>query len=204
MRIRVACIVEGHGETDAVPVLLRRMVAAMDSNVELDIPRPQRFDRSKFARRPDEFTKAVLLAGAKATPLGGVLVLLDADDDCPAQLGPDLLGQAQRAHADLPIAVVLAQREFESWFLAAAESLRGQRQLPVDLVSPEHPEDIRGAKEWLRNKLPRGAAYSATVDQPALAARMDLLQARSALSFDKLWRDVEQLLAVLKSRQENH
>lgn len=32
----------------------------------------------------------LLLAAAKAGANGAVLVLLDADDDCPAELGPQL------------------------------------------------------------------------------------------------------------------
>jgi hypothetical protein len=36
MKVRLACIVEGHGETSAVPVLLRRMAAAIKgSHIEL-------------------------------------------------------------------------------------------------------------------------------------------------------------------------
>jgi hypothetical protein len=56
---------------------------------------------------------------------GGVLVLIDADDDCPAHLGPALLARAREARSDVPVSVVLANREFEAWFLAAAPSLAG-------------------------------------------------------------------------------
>ena len=119
-----------------------------------------------------------------------VLVLIDADDDCPAKLGPSLLRRLRGRLPDRPSAVVLAKREFEAWFLAAARSLRGCRGLAQDLGPPAHPEEIRGAKEWLARRMGR---YRPTLDQPALAAVMDLEEARRAPSFDKLWRDLERI-----------
>jgi hypothetical protein len=46
---------------------------------------------------------------------------------------------------------------------------------------------------WMRERL-CGRRYSPTVDQPSLAAAIDLRQARGAPSFDKLWREVERLI----------
>lgn len=40
-------------------------------------------------------------------------VLLDADDDCPAELGPSLLKRCREA-TGLPVAVVGADREFHA------------------------------------------------------------------------------------------
>jgi hypothetical protein len=51
---------------------------------------------------------------------------------------------------------------------------------------------VRGAKGWLNARMPRG--YSPTIDQPALTAVFDLEQARTAPSFDKLIRELTQLL----------
>jgi hypothetical protein len=79
---------------------------------------------------------------------------------------------------DLPVFVILAQREFECWFLAAAESIRGKRGLPADLAPPQDPEAVREAKGWLRDRM-QGRVYSETIDQPALAAVFDLNQARA-------------------------
>jgi hypothetical protein len=199
MNVPLACIVEGHGETSAVPILLRRMAAAIDDRIELRIPHPVRLPKSKLLQ-PGELEKAIQLAAAKVAPFGGVLILLDADDDCPATLAPALLARAHSAWPDLPVAVVLPKREFESWFLAAAESLRERFRLPEDVHTPADPEGIRGAKEWLEDKLV-GGRYSPTVDQPALAAIFDLQQARVASSFDKLWREMERLLTVLGELQ---
>jgi len=192
MRVQIACVVEGHGETSALPVLLRRIAAIIDTAIDLDIPNPIRIQRSKL-QIPGELEKAVQLAAGKVAPHGRILILMDADDDCPATLAPALLDRAKASRSDLPIAVVVANREFESWFLAAAESLRARFHSPVESPTPANAEEIRGAKEWLRERL-SGGRYSPTVDQPALAAIFDLRQARAAPSFDKLWREMERLL----------
>ena len=130
-----------------------------------------------------------------------MLILLDADDDCPATLGPQLLRRARAARPDRTIGLVLARREYEAWFLAAAASLAGKRDLPAGLQPPPQPETIRGAKEWLRARLPRGQRYRETVHQPAFTALFDLQQARNADSFDKCYREIVRLIAVLTQTQ---
>ncbi|MGH2705900.1 MAG: DUF4276 family protein [Actinomycetota bacterium] len=141
-----------------------------------------------------ELERYVALAARDVAEWGGILILLDADDDCPATLGPGLETRALAARGDRKIAVVVAKREFEAWFLAGASSLRGQRGFPGDLQAPTNPEEIRGAKEWLAARM-SGASYSPTVDQPALAAILDLEATRaSAPSFDKWCREIGDLL----------
>jgi len=72
--------------------------------------------------------------------------MLDADDDCPATMGPELLKRARAAVPHTPVGLVLAKCEFEAWFLASAESLAGRRGLPDVLSPPANPESIRGQK----------------------------------------------------------
>ncbi|MFD0884698.1 DUF4276 family protein [Streptosporangium algeriense] len=155
---------------------------------------PRRVPRSRLVARGG-VENAVLQASYQLTGAGGILLLIDSDDDCPATLGPELLRRACEARGDREISVVLACREFEAWFLAAAESLSGHRGLADPLLPPPDPEGIRGAKEWLSARKSDGTRYRETVDQAALAALFDLEQARKAApSFDKFWRDVERLL----------
>jgi hypothetical protein len=191
--IKVGLVVEGHGDFKAAPILFRRIGYDIDTNVVLDIQQPIRRLRSSLVNKDGELERAVELAALKARPHGGVFVILDSDDDCPAELAPNLLVRAERAGMGLPVSVILPQREFEGWFLAAAESLRGQRGLPADLARPVDPEAIRGAKGWLREHM-HGRAYSETIDQPALTAIFDLKQARSANSFDKCYRDLRSFI----------
>lgn len=194
--ICLASIVEGHGEVDAVPTILRRICTAIDSTRVVAVLRPIRVRRGQIIK-PGEVERYVELAARRlgGRP-GGVLVLLDADDDCAAEMGNALHRRASDQRSDTEFAVVLPVREFESWFLAAAASLAGHRGLRGDLQPPQRPDGVRDAKGWLQRNRIDGRAYSPTVDQPALAARFDLEQARSgAPSFDKLWRDVERLMS---------
>jgi hypothetical protein len=87
----------------------------------------------------------------------------------------------------------LAKHEFESGFIAAAGSLAGHRALPQGFVPPPKPEGIRGAKEWMSQRMGQ-RGYSATLDQPALASLMDIHAARACDSFDKLARELVRLL----------
>ena len=132
----------------------------------------------------------LLLAAAKAGDTGWILVLLDADDDCPVTLALDIATRAREVLPNRPISVVCANREFEAWFLASAESLDGRRSLKVALREvPADPDAIRGAKEWLSRRMTAGR-YRETTDQPAFAAIMDLEAARSrSRSFRKLCTD---------------
>ena len=196
--IRIACIVEGHGEVTAVPVLIRRIAALRDPGLYVEIPLPIRIKRDKFLRKRRELERSVLLATAKAGPRGGVFILIDADADCPATLGPRLLKETTDARRGFPISVVLAKHEYESWFLAAARSLRGRRGLPSDLEPPDDPEAIRGAKEWLSSRIAGPRSYSPTVDQAGLSQAMDLEACRTTDSFDKCYREIVALIDALR------
>jgi Domain of unknown function (DUF4276) len=192
----VVPVVEGHGEVQAVPILLRRLAALIDPLRPVDVRQPIRGNRSTLTH-PDKAERFLSLAVQKLGDApGAVLVLLDADDDCAADVGPALLQVCERIRPGLHVSVVLATIEYEAWFLAAATSIRGQRGLPHDLVPPSAPETVRDCKGWLQSRRTDGLSYGATTDQPALTALFDLGMARSGSpSFDKLWRDVERLMA---------
>jgi hypothetical protein len=194
---QLAAIVEGHGDVKAVPLLIRRIASSLDPGMPLQVLPPLRVPRYKLVTA-GEAERAVELAARKTRGKGAVVVLVDSEDDCPAKIGPDLLRRAASARSDVPIAVVLAKREYESWFLAAAESLRGHRGLADDLTAPAKPESIRGAKEWLSARRASGVKYREVLDQPALTAVFDLSAARRADLFDKCFREVERLLNDLR------
>jgi hypothetical protein len=197
--LQMACIVEGHGDVRAVPILVRRIAAEIDPAITLHVLPPLRVPRFKLAKE-GELERAVELAARKTAGAGAVLVLVDSEDDCPATKAPELLQRARAARSDVPAAVVLAKREYEAWFLAAAESLRGHRGLAQDLTTPAQPEEIRGAKEWLRHRMPADMKYRETLDQLALTAVFDLAAARRADSFDKCYREITRLLQDLQKR----
>lgn len=191
---RIVVVVEGHGDVESVPIIVRRLVATDQPECGVEVAFPIRIPRHRIVKKA-ELERAVLLArGRLEGNDGGVLIVIDADDDCPAHLGPKLLGECRSVAPDLRVAVTLAMREMESWFLAAASSLAGQRGLSAGIIAPPDPETIRDAKGWLSGRLPGGTAYSPVVDQPALAALFDLDQAMACPSFRKFRRDVRYLV----------
>lgn len=103
-------------------------------------------------KRRGGLEKAVRIAIVQHCP-DGVLVILDADNDCPATEGPKLLTRVRAVARDTPVGLVLAKCEFEAWFLAAAESLAGHQGLRKPLRPPANPEAIPKAKEWLDDKM---------------------------------------------------
>ena len=200
--VRIAAIVEGHGECEAVPILIRRIAQAIDPGFVPRILPPLRIPASRLLKQ-GEMERSLDFAARKLEGRGGIVIIVDCDWEncCPAEEGPLLLKRALATRGDVPIAVVFAKREFEAWFLAAAESLRGKFGLPGDLESPAYPESIRGAKEWLTDKMPPGRAYAETTDQPAFAAVFDMDTARRADSFDKCYRDIKNMLEQLRQSE---
>jgi hypothetical protein len=194
--IRLAIIVEGHGEREAVPVLIRRIAAEINPALSIEICSSQRIPETKLLKA-DETRNAIEYAARKIGGKGGIVIIVDCDrkNGCPAKDGPALLKRANKIRPDVPISVILAKKEFESWFIAAAASIRGKRGLSSTLEEVADPESIRGAKEWLSDRMPPHFPYSETTDQPALTALFDMALARKRSgSFDKCYREIEKLL----------
>ncbi len=179
-------IVEGHGEVAAVPVLLRRLRDLAQAHA-LDVNPPIRLHRDQFFREP-EVRRAVRLA-MKQNDCAAVLLLFDGDNegDCPRDQMPRILGWARGEAGRMPCAAVMAYREYEAWFLASIESLRGRRGIRADAESHPNPEQPRGAKSHHEARMAPGGHYHETSHQPALTALFDMqLAFRRCRSFRHL------------------
>jgi hypothetical protein len=194
-QLRVAAIVEGHGEYESIRALLTRIWSELLDGAQIEVLRPIRHKRHQLVREA-ELRRAVDLAAKKllaylpepAVP-SLILVLLDADEDKPCQLAPTLLAWARAARSDMDIVCIVANVEYETWFIAAAESLSDY--LDLDSAIPDQPETARLGKGWIERRF-RGTKYSETQDQPAMTAVMDLALCRArSPSFDKLCRELE-------------
>jgi len=190
--LRVVPIVEGYGDVEAVPLLLRRIFFEDLSRTDVTILRSIRVPKTKLLKS-GELERAVELAARQTQNGDAVLILIDADDDCSAALAPQLLSRATGVRPDRNIRVVLANKEYEAWFIAAVASIAGHRNLRFDLLPPVAPETIRDAKGWLTQSSYPHSTYRKTLDQPALTQIFDLHQARVCPSFDKLCRDMASL-----------
>jgi hypothetical protein len=131
---------------------------------------------------------------------GLILLLLDAEQACPANLAPALLAAVNEQCPHISnVTCVLAVKEFENWLIAGATGFAGKTELglPDPLVLPQDPETRKGSA-WLaeqRQQAKRGSTYSKTVDGVQFVKRMDLGAARaSSPSFDKLCRELAKLI----------
>jgi hypothetical protein len=184
-------IVEGYGEVQAVPELVRRVLQHHQA-YEISVDHPIRQSRSKLARE-DTFKAAVAVA-RKQTDCSAILVVFDADKDCPADLAPQLLRWGADQLGEFPLWVVIAKREYEAWLIASIESLQGRRNIRSDARPPDDVEVIHDAKGWLSAQMPALIKYSETCDQAALTAALDFrLAHQRSSSFRKLWRDLARL-----------
>jgi hypothetical protein len=192
----VAPIVEGHGEVQAVPILLQRLFQDIRKDGVLRVNPPIRVKAGSFLNDVAYFRGYLELAARKARqqPSGSVLILLDCEDDCPAEVGSRIAQQAVRLRSDIPVTVALAYREYETWLIAAARSLRGVCGLPGDLEPPAKPESIRDAKGWLSEKT--ATTYNEPNHQPLLTQKFAFDEAGSVASFQRLYRKLSALFTA--------
>lgn len=197
-RLRVVPIVEGHGEDASLRTLLQRMGNEI-FDAYIEVSRPIRGKRMKLIRLGElerNIGHAVRrLREMESEDPAVILVLLDADDDLPCQLGPAVLGLAQAARGDMDVSCVIANVEYETWLVAGADSLGDYLDLSQDRGLPQDPEARRLGKAWIQQRFRKRPRYSPTAYQPAMTSRMDLRRARErSPSFDKLCRELEKRL----------
>ena len=192
-------IVEGHGDVKAVPLLLRRLALEVIGLPSVNCFPPHRLPRSKLLKE-QELTRVLSLAHVKLRGVVGkklVLILMDADDDCPVELVDAIIKQHGVALGQTASAIVFAVREYEAWFVAANMGERDHRDLRADAPVHPEPESIADAKGvFERDYLKAGRTYSETVDQPKFTACFNIETARRAASFDKLLRDLKTALVL--------
>jgi hypothetical protein len=210
MTLHVVPIVEGETEERCIKIILsrvwRELLAAADRE-ELCVLEPNPTKRFALVKsnHPEMSAKVEQSVRRLSSRLrqpgvdrGFLLLLIDAEEDCPATLAPQLLQRARAIRRDADIACVLAKRELENWFKAAAASLAGVSGLPDDLSVPPDPEAGSG-DAWLTRQMQRQSRrrkYTKPGDAVELARRMDLRQCRSnSPSFDKLCRELESRLS---------
>ncbi len=186
--MNIQSIVEGHGEVQAVPILLRRLLA--EAGVyDVDVNPPIRKPGSTFFCEAD--LRAAVRVALKSKNCGGILILFDGDKQghCPKTNCSEISMWAKAEAGSRACEVVMAYREYEAWFLATIESLRGQRGIRPDAVSHPNPELPTGAKAHLEQRLVSRRSYAETADQPALSQMFDMATAhRRCRSFRRFVR----------------
>jgi hypothetical protein len=211
---RILAIVEGDGEERAVPVLLARwfrhrrfrnfetspLAICAHGSGRLKCP----YDRQR--RRGIEHYVTIAAAGRP----DGILVVLDADDECIGRvagarppLGLELRDRARAAAPQIPVEVVVANREYEAWFLAGVASLRRKGKLPRGQRLPEmsQVEAIRDCKGCLRQLM--GKPYEPTIHQADLTTALPFTPGMAARSrsYRKLMKALEALVKAARAKR---
>lgn len=211
-RLRIAPIVEGHGDEISARTLLERVWREIAGGESLDVLKPVRRPRTKLLKRnpttheilPYEILRAIELATMKLdntdepdTPRL-VLLMFDADEDCPKEIVEALTNILEEVDPRIDLATIVPCVEYETWFVAAADSLRDFLELRPGDEEISDPETARLGKKWIQDRFLHHR-YSETLDQVRLTNRMDLRLCRErSPSFDKLCRELENRLKAYK------
>jgi hypothetical protein len=214
VRHRILAIVEGHGEQTAVPALLRRWFRHRRfhnfETPDLAIRAPGSGALKCAHDADDELGIEYYVEMAAAQRPDGILVVLDADDECLERakrgrpgLGPEICDRARAVAPHIPIEVVVANREYEAWFLAGLKALRRAGKLPPDtrLSTPLSAiEDIRDCKKHVTRLL--GRRYEESTDQAELSEALPYTSAmtRRSRSYRKLLDALDALTRAARKR----
>lgn len=195
-------IVEGDGEVEAVPLLLRRILSEIHGRYDIRIQRPiNTKGKTKLLKKFESF----LEYARKDPQCNAILVLLDGDEDCPRDLAAYLVHTAAGLNLSVPIAIICAHREYEAWFVASLDSetrdsIRATLGLSETAVHEGDVESIASPKGWMQVQMPQGTGYKETQHQPALTEYIDIEHTRCrSRSFRRFCHAVEELLGAIDS-----
>ena len=162
-------VVEGHGDKDAALNLVIRL--GQDLNLR---PVSWAALRGKNLHQERGIAKVCDLIRSKPD-CESLLIVRDEDDACPKDTAPSAAEWLRKQRLQFPAAMVLAHREFEAFFLPCMARMAGRRLVDAhgierpglvpDARFEGDPEDIRGVKEWLSDRMPRGRSYKPALDQ---------------------------------------
>lgn len=103
----------------------------------------------------------------------------------------------------VPVAVVYAKREFESWFICnlvegGGAQIRQRLGISESIIAPVDVEEIADAKGWLTSRMPQNRSYQETRDQEVLVHYIDLeLTFKRSRSFRRLCDAVHELIVAI-------
>jgi hypothetical protein len=117
-RLLVAPIVEGQGEVACIRILLERIWEMLGGEF-IQVIQPIRKPRGQLVKRgilqeAVRSTSIKLRNSSTSRDPTLFLILIDADEDCPRDLGPKLLEFARETNSVVDIACVLANVEYET------------------------------------------------------------------------------------------
>jgi hypothetical protein len=189
-------VVEGPGDVAALPELLGRILLERFNRTDVIVAQGKSRVVTANGRQKLESKLENFLQHAQNKPeCDAILVLLDADDDCPVNLAQGILKRCEQLGLTSPVEIVCAHREYESWFLASLDTIKGQRGISDTAALSHDAEDVQNPKQWLTNQMPPGRAYKETTHQAPLTQHIDIGMAHNnSRSFRRLCHALELLL----------
>ena len=194
--LTIVPVVEGDGDVAALPELLVRILQEKYNRYDVFVLQGKTAvvktnGRQNLEKKLDKF-----LRHAQNKPnCGAILILVDADIDCPVTLAQQLSQRCDQIGTKCPVQIVCAYRSYESWFLASLNTIKGQHGIPNTASLVNDPESVLNPKQWLGDQMPSGQAYKETTHQVPLSRAIDLdLAHRNSRSFRRLCHALEQLL----------
>lgn len=201
-------IVEGDGEVTALPELLRRLLYEEFLVYDWQILRPKNAHGCGNLTAPNGIERFVRYALIEPE-CDAIFILIDRDavlglpeaerpaDDCVPAFAQILVERVARLNPSIPVVIVIACWEYETWFLASLETV-------IPSLGPYQGdvEALRSPKGWIERQLrsKHKQVYRETSDQVKMTYKLDLnlTEARSR-SFRRL---KNALAEILQAHQE--
>ena len=196
----IALVVEGPGDVTAAPILVSRILSKRFGRWDVSVAHGQDVVRANGRPNLEARLESFLGYAFEKPGCAAILVLLDADNDCPVELKRRLSERSSRLGLDCPVEIACARRSYETWFLASLDTISGERGLTQTTGLTHAAEDVANPKRWLTDQMPPGRAYKETTDQPALSEFIDLEAAHAnSRSFRRLCHAIELLLGGMNT-----
>lgn len=195
---------EGPGDVQAAPELLRKILYEHLACYDIGVAKPKKAGGRSSLDKPGGIERFIEYA-ADTPNCGAIIVLVDTDNNCARELAKQLCDRCKTVGVSVPIAVVCAVREYEVWFLASLNSIRGhpirgRLALDQDVMYAGNLEALAGVKEWITQQMPPGRAYRETADQVSMTSLIDVSLAHTnSRSFRRLCHAVEELQAAMRT-----
>lgn len=221
MAKKIVLLTEGHGEEDAAPILVNRLLNERQADRELIFADEVPFrigSLPKIAKGDFSIFRNKLKQAAKRPGAKGCMLILDGDCSldsktpfCDKSIACSLakIAAEEGAGKSFSTTIVFAQMEFESWLLAGASSLtgstlpNGRTAFRKDFVVPSGDLEVapRNAKGVFAVAL--SESYKPAIDQASLTRMVDLQQIRDRKmrSFARLENAVDQMIQAFRSNR---
>jgi hypothetical protein len=192
-------IVEGSGEKEAAPLLIRRFLH--DHYQLFDCVIGETYNaRGRYNLLKQGGLESFLNLARGAPNCAGAIVLLDVERehrDCPPSLAYSLAQRTKKLNLRFPVVIVCAACEYESWFLLNLHTIAPKFLTPNVKYEGDSEREC-GSKGWLTRNMPEGSAYNETAHQPRMTALIDIQHTlQQSRSFRRLGHALQQLLAAI-------